>query len=130
MDLDVSIPIVRLVKSLRYTLKNMQGIKYSDYELIESINQDASLLYGRLSERFVYAAQKKTLLNVPSVKYALLSSGFVLIHQIVGDDGDLIPTTQLSAASRTYLIINDTIYAEPAMYLPALNSISLSIFIH
>ena len=107
----MAIPVVRLVKSLRYALKDMQGIKYSDYELVESINQAASLLYGRLSERFVYAAQKKALLNVPSVGYALLPTDFVRIHQIVGDDGELIPTTLLPVASGTYRIINDTIYA-------------------
>ena len=112
----MAIPVVRLVKSLRYALKDMQGIKYSDYELVESINQAASLLYGRLSERFVYAAQKKALLNVPSVEYALLPTDFVRIHQIVGDDGELIPTTLLPVASGTYRIINDTIYAEPAVY--------------
>lgn len=112
----MAIPVVRLVKSLRYALKDMQGIKYSDYELIESINQAASLLYGRLSERYVYAAQKKVVLTIPSVGYASLPSDFVRIHQIVSDDGELIPTTTLPAVEGTYRIINDLIYAEPAVY--------------
>ncbi|MBQ7220780.1 MAG: hypothetical protein IJS28_07365 [Synergistaceae bacterium] len=112
----MAIPVVRLVKSLRYALKDMQGIKYSDYELVESINQAASLLYGRLSERYVYAAQKKAVLNIPSTGYAPLPNDFVRIHQIVGDDGELIPTTKLPAVEGTYRIINDTIYATPAMY--------------
>lgn len=112
----MSIPVVRLVKSLRYALKDMQGIKYSDYELIESINQAASLLYGRLSERYVYAAQKKTTLTIPSIGYAPLPSDFVRIHQIIGDDGELIPITTLPAVDGTYRIINDTIYAEPNLY--------------
>ena len=112
----MSIPVVRLVKSLRYALKDMQGIKYSDYELIESINQAASLLYGRLSERYVYAAQKKAVLTIPSVGYAVLPSDFVRIHQLIGDDGEAIPTTTLPVADGTYRIINDTIYATPNVY--------------
>ena len=110
------IPVVRLVKSLRYALKDMQGIKYSDYELIESINQAASLLYGRLSERYVYAAQKKMVLTIPSVGYTPLPGDFVRIHQIIGDDGELIPTTTLPAVTGTYRIINDMIYADPDTY--------------
>ena len=112
----MSIPVVRLVKSLRYALKDMQGIKFSDYELIESINQAANLLYGRLSERYVYAAQKNTTLNVPTVGYTSLPADFVRIHQIVGDDGELIPTTKLPVVNGTYRIINGTIYATPAIY--------------
>ena len=112
----MSIPVVRLVKSLRYALKDMQGIKYSDYELIESINQAANLLYGRLSERYVYAAQKKTIFTVPSVGYSALPNDFVRIHQLVGDEGEAIPTTILPVADGTYRIINDTLYAKPATY--------------
>ena len=112
----MAIPVVRLVKSLRYALKDMQGIKFSDYELVESINQAASLLYGRLSERYVYASQKKSVLTVPSVGYASVPTDFVRIHQIVGDDGELIPTTKLPAVEGTYRIINDTVYAEPGVY--------------
>lgn len=110
------IPVVRLVKSLRYALKDMQGIKFSDYELIDSINQAATLLYARLSERYVYAAQKKTMLTIPSIGYTLLPNDFVRIHQIIGDDGELIPITTLPVVEGTYRIINDTIYAEPKVY--------------
>ena len=112
----MAIPVVRLVKSMRYALKDMQGIKYSDYELIESINQAATLLYARLSERYVYAAQKKSVLTVPSVGYTNTPSDFVRIHQIVGSNGELIPTTKLPVVSGTYRIINDTIYADPNVY--------------
>ena len=37
------IPVINLVKSLRFALKDMQGLKYSDYELIEAVNQAVSL---------------------------------------------------------------------------------------
>ncbi len=112
----MAIPVVRLVKSMRYALKDMQGIKFSDYELVESINQAASLLYGRLSERYIYASQKQTVLTVPAVGYALLPTDFVRIHQIVGDDGELIPSTTLPVVEGTYRIINDTLYAKPDVY--------------
>ena len=94
----------------------MQGIKYSDYELIESINQAASLLYGRLSERYVYAAQKKTNIVIGSEGYSALPSDFVRLHQLVGDDGEAIPTSTLPVVKGTYRIIGDTIYATQDTY--------------
>ena len=74
------------------------------------------MLYSRLGERYVHAAQKQTVLTVPAVGYTLLPNDFVRIHQIVGDDGELIPTTTLPVVEGTYRIINDTIYTNPDVY--------------
>ena len=113
----MSIPVVRLVKSMRYALKDMQGIKYSDYELVESINQAAALLYGRLSERYVHAALKQTTLVVGSSGNATLPSDFVRLHQLgMGSDGEAIPISTFPVVEGTYRIIGDTIYAEPDAY--------------
>ena len=114
----MAIPVVRLAKSLRYALKDMQGIKYSDYELVESINQAASLLYSRLSERYVYASLKKTVLIVGSSEEANLPSDFVRLHQLVtsSNDGECIPISTLPVVEGTYRIIGDTIYAKPGAY--------------
>lgn len=113
----MSIPVVRLAKSLRYAMKDMQGIKYSDYELVESINQATSLLYGRLSERFVYASLKKSVLVVGSTGEATLPSDFVRIHQLgMGEEGEAIPISTLPAVEGTYRIIGDTIYTTPGAY--------------
>lgn len=113
----MSIPVVRLVKSMRYALKDMQGIKFSDYELVESINQAASLLYGRLSERYVHAALKQATLVVGNNGYATLPSDFVRLHQLgMGSDGEAIPISTLPVVDGTYRIIGDTIYAMPGAY--------------
>ncbi|MBQ7217299.1 MAG: hypothetical protein IJS39_15090 [Synergistaceae bacterium] len=112
----MAIPVVRLVKSMRYALKDMQGIKYSDYELVESINQAASLLYGRLSERYVQAALKKSTLVIGNEGYATLPSDFVRLHQLVGDGEEAIPISTLPVVAGTYRIIGDTIYATPDAY--------------
>ncbi len=111
------IPVLRLVKSLRYALKDMQGIKNSDYELIESINQASTLLYSRLSERYVQAALKKKILLVGDEGSATLPTDFVHIHQLgMGDNDVAIPTSTLPAVEGTYRIIGDTIYAYPGGY--------------
>ena len=111
------IPVVRLVKSLRYALRDMQGVKYSDYELIESINQATTLLYSRLSERYVQAVMKKQIIVVGSDGSMSLPTDFVRIHQVgMGDDGEAIPTSTLPAVEGTYRIIGDTIYAAPGAY--------------
>ena len=113
----MAIPVVKLVKSLRYALKDMQGIKISDYELVEALNMAASLLYGRLSERYVQASQKKTTLVVGSGGSATLPSDFVRIHQLsMGSSGEAIPTSSLPVVPGTYRIIGDTIYATPGAY--------------
>ena len=112
----MAIPVVRLVKSLRYALKDMQGIKYSDYELIESINQAASLLYSRLSERYVQATLKKQVLVVGTGGSANLPSDFVRIHQLTADGETAIPISTLPTVEGTYRIIGDEIYAEPGAY--------------
>lgn len=113
----MAIPVVRLAKSLRYALNDMQGIKYSDYELVESINQATSLLYGRMSERYVYASLKKSVLVIGSTGQATLPSDFVRLHQLgMGDEGEAIPTSTLPVVDGTYRIIGDTIYATPGAY--------------
>ena len=113
----MSIPVVRLVKSLRYALKDMQGIKFSDYELIESINQATSLLYGRLSERYVQASLKQTTLIVGDSGNATLPSDFVRLHQLgMGSEGEAIPISTFPVVDGTYRIIGDTIYAQPGAY--------------
>ena len=113
----MAIPVVRLVKSMRYALKDMQGIKFSDYELVESINQATSMLYGRLSERYVYASQKQTTLIVPASGQATLPSDFVRLHQLgMGTAGEAIPISTLPVVDGTYRIIGNTLYAKPGAY--------------
>lgn len=111
------IPVVRLVKSLRYALKDMQGIKYSDYELIEAVNQAVSLLYGRLSERYVNASLKERIFVVGDEGLSSLPRDFVRLHQLgTGDNGECIPTSSFPVVEGTYRIMGTTIYAKPGTY--------------
>ncbi len=111
------IPVVQLVRSLRYALRDMQGLKYSDYELIESINQAVNLLYGRLSESYVQAVLKKKILAVGENGTAALPKDFVRIHQLgMGDGLAAIPTSGAATAEGTYRIIGDTLYAPEGAY--------------
>ena len=83
----MSVPVLRLVKSLRYSLNDMQGVLISDFELLETINQAAALLYGRLSERYVHTALKKESITVASgTDCAELPNDFVRVHQVGMDE--------------------------------------------
>lgn len=111
------IPAVQLVRSLRYALRDMQGVKYSDYELLESINQAASMLYGRLSERYVPAVLKQKVIVVGDDGYAVLPADFVRIHQLgMGNGIAAIPTSGGASGEGTYRILGDKIYAYPSGY--------------
>ena len=111
------IPVINLVKSLRFALKDMQGLKYSDYELIEAVNQAVSLLYGQLSEKYVYATLKRKVIIIGSSNEYSLPSDFVRIHQLgMGDEGVAIPTTRMPVIEGTYRIIGDTLYAHEGAY--------------
>ena len=120
------IPVVDLVLSLRYALGDMQGTNISDYEMLEPINQAASLLYGQLSQRYVHAVLKKKMITVGetegvphdvggSASYEL-PSDFVRIHQVYGDDGILVPTSMNPPAMRTYRIVGNELYAKRGTY--------------
>ena len=76
------IPVSRIVTALRYSLRDMQGANVSDFELINAINQAASLLYGRLSENYVHNAVKKNILVVGSTLQASLPSDFVSVYRV------------------------------------------------
>ena len=111
------IPVIRLVQSLRYALKDMQGAKYSDFELVEVINQAASLLYTRMGEQHVMYGMKKKTLIVDESGSTELPSDFVKIHQVgMGDEGVAVPTSYLATAVGSYRIIGDTFYAPEGAY--------------
>ena len=111
------IPVVDLAMSLRYALGDMQGLNVSDYQLLEPINQAVSKLYGYLSQRYVHAVLKKSVINVPSTKMYALPSDFVRVHQVVSDeDGLMIPTSMNPPAKRTYRIVGNTLYVNEGTY--------------
>lgn len=111
------IPVIRLVQSLRYALKDMQQAQISDFELIESINQAASLLYTQMSENFVQFGMKKKIIVVDNTGSAELPQDFVRIHQVgLGDRQIAIPTSYQPTIDGTYRIIGTTFYAPEGSY--------------
>ena len=112
------IPVLSLVASLRYGLQDMQGVRISDFELIELINQAAALLYGRLSERYVHAAMKTSDLTVAQNENSTnLPSDFVRVHQVgKGEDEMIMPTSYQTTVEGTYRIINNKFFAVPGTY--------------
>lgn len=111
------IPVINLVTSLRYALKDMQGVKISDYELVEVINQAASLLYIQMSEKYVRYGLKKKILIVDDSGSTGLPSDFVKIHQVgMGDEGVAVPTSYRAIIQGTYRIIGNTFYAPAGSY--------------
>ena len=111
------IPVIRLVQSMRYALRDMQGVQNSDYELVEAINQAASLLYTQMSEKHVMYGMKKKILIVDESGSTGLPSDFVKIHQVgMGEDGVAVPTSYLATAPGTYRIIGDVFYAPEGAY--------------
>ena len=111
------IPVIRLVQSLRYALRDMQGAKNSDFELIESINQAASLLYTQMGEQYVSYGLKKKFLIVDNSGSTPLPTDFVKVHQVgMGDEGVAVPTSYLANVAGSYRIIGDTFYAPEGTY--------------
>ena len=111
------IPVVRLVKSMRYVLQDMQGISISDHELIEAINHAASLLYSRIGEKFVSASLKSLEITIPSTNEYQLPLDFVRVHQVIDPNGEVaIPTTGRAVVMGSYRMIGSTLYAPAGNY--------------
>lgn len=110
------IPVIDLVRSLRFALRDMQAVKISDYELIEVINQAASLLYTQMSEKFVTYGLKKKILIIDESGSTGLPSDFIKIHQVgMGNNVVAVPTSYLATSEGTYRIIGDIVV--PIKYL-------------
>ena len=111
------IPVSRIVTSMRYSIRDMQGVNVSDFELIEAINQAASLLYNKLAEDFVNAGLKKSILVVDETLQASLPSDFLGVHRVgMGDEGYASPVSYRPDISGTYRILGNTFYAPKGLY--------------
>ena len=104
----------RLVTSLRYRLNDMQGVRYSDFELIEAVNRAAGLLFGRLSARFVWAASKKTVIIVDEeAGSALLPRDFHNMRRVTREaEGTVNP----GRGTADYRVVGQEFYAAPGAY--------------
>lgn len=106
--------VKRLVTSMRFRLGDMQGTRFSDYELIEAINRAASLLFARMGARFVWAAAKKTVVVVDEeAGSALIPRDFHSMRRVTREaEGDVDPGLEV----KEYRIIGNEFYATPGAY--------------
>ncbi len=111
------IPVIDLVASVRYGLRDMYGTRVSDFEIITLINQAVGILFGRLNERDVRAAMKnrQILIEDGETSYEL-PTDFVRIHQLGLGDGEITIPSSYEVMEGTYRIIGSTLYAEPGTY--------------
>ena len=111
------IPVSRIVTALRYSLRDMQGANVSDFELINAINQAASLLYGRLSENYVHNAVKKIIIVIDESLQSSLPSDFVSVYRVgMGEEGWVVPVSYRADNEGTYRITGNNFYAPEGTY--------------
>ena len=111
------LPVSRLITSMRYAIRDMQGAEVSDYELIEALNQAASLLYSRLGEKFVFTALKRRNIIVDDKCQASLPSDFVSIHRVgMGTEGWAMPESYRADSEGSYRIAGNVFYAPEGTY--------------
>ena len=111
------IPVSRIVTALRYSLRDMHGANVSDFEIINAINQAASLLYGRLSENYVHNAVKKIILVVDDTLQTSLPSDFISVYRVgIGEKRYAVPVSYKANKKGTYRITGDNFYAPEGTY--------------
>ena len=111
------IPVSRILASVRFALRDMQGVNVSDFEIIETINQAASLLYNKFAEDFVSTGLKKTILVVDESMQESLPSDFIGVHRVgMGDEGYASPVSYRPDMNGTYRIMGNTFYAPEGLY--------------
>ena len=108
------IPVSRLIASVRYALKDMQGATFSDHEIVEALNVASRLLFERLGARFVWPALKRTVLVVDHGR-GMLPLDFHNIRKLSMDGGELRPVTGRPAEGQ-YRIAGDELYGPDGGY--------------
>ena len=108
------IPVSRLMTSVRYAVKDMQGVTFSDHEIIEALNVAARLLFERLGARFVWPALKRTVIVVDHGR-GTLPMDFHNIRKLTMDGGELRPVTGRPAEGQ-YRIAGVELYGPDGGY--------------
>ena len=110
------LPVSRLIASMRYAVRDMQGSEVSDYELIEALNQAVSLLYSRLSEKYIYKAVKKSVITVDDTLQASLPSDFISVYRVGMGECYASPVSYTPRCEGTYRISGSIFYAPEGTY--------------
>jgi len=105
--------VQRLTSSIRYRLSDMQGARYSDFDVLEAINRAASLLFGRMGARFVWAAVKKVVVVVHDEAGARLPRDFHGMRRVTREN---VGRTDPGYRTGDYRIVGSEFRAEPGAY--------------
>lgn len=109
------IPVSELMTRIRYSLRDMQGVEYSAFEICEAINQASSLLFSRLGEKFSYAAMKRTIISTDKCGAAELPKDFHSIYKLFADYGESEYDTRKPCPVQ-YRITGTSLLADKGMY--------------
>ena len=110
------ISVARVAASVRYAVSDMQGARFSDFDVLETLNRAASLLFDRLAARAVKAAVKKTVLLVEEWGYAELPRDFHSVRRVSTEaQGTLTASTEYPRGWE-YRIAGGTFYGLPGAY--------------
>ena len=108
------LPVSRLITSIRYTMRDMQGAARSDFEIVEALNRASALLFEAFGRRFVHAGLKKTVL-VADHGEAKLPADFHNVRKITADGAETSPVTGRPREGQ-YRIAGETFYAPDGAY--------------
>ena len=108
------LPVSRLLTSIRYSLRDMQGTSFSDFEIVEALNRAAGLLFGRMGEKFVWPALKRTVI-VTDHGEAKLPADFHSVRKVSCDGGEAEPVTRRPGDGQ-YRIAGDALFAQDGAY--------------
>lgn len=112
------ISVGELIRSVRYLLRDMQGVAVSDFEIVEAINRGAALLYSRMAENSVQAAAKKVELTVKAGGQVALPADFHNVRWVFAKGGgECVPTPRPSVGPGEYRIVGDRFEAPKGAYI-------------
>jgi hypothetical protein len=83
-----------LVASMRYRIGDMQGVRRSDFELIEALNAGVEILYRTLADRWCSSALRKAPVAVENGR-APLPSDFRAVRQLLDERGEKLRESPL-----------------------------------
>ena len=112
------ISVGELIRSVRYLLRDMQGVAVSDFEIVEAINRGAALLYSRMAENSVQVAAKKVELTVKAGGQVALPADFHNVRWVFAKGGgECVPTPRPSVGPGEYRIVGDRFEAPKGAYI-------------
>lgn len=112
------IPVIEIFADMRYELGDMHSLNISDNELTASLNKAVRLLYGAMSDRYVYAGVKRKAIEINRGKRYELPPDFLRVHQLLREAEHVqTPTARNPPCVCTYRIVGTELYADAGDYM-------------